>query len=224
MKVFTTPNSKNIITILRMVTIEKSALKFLVMSVFIWQLYTQLFASSYIRLAYIFEASYSTVVTSVSEKSAKNQCRPIRTREIGGVLLSDVLYVILYFHDETFTFFNLTFKVGLSPSKQYCFICFNEKPFENNEKPFYFILKGLFVLEIGIVESLDLRPGVQDPGTWSPDTRDPGTRTLGLGTCESEIRNPEIRDLGPGTLRFWDMGPWNLNPETWNWWPLELGS
>ena len=224
MKVFTTPNSKNIITILRIVTIEKSALKFLVMSVFIWQLYTQLFASSYIRLTYIFEASYSTVVTSVSEKSAKSQCRPIRTREIGGVSLSDVLYIILYFNDETFTFFNLTFKVGLSPSKQYCFICFNEKPFENNEKPFYFILKGLFVLEIGIVESLDLRPGVQDPGTWSPDTRDPGTRILGLGTCESEIRNPGIRDLGPGTLRFWDMGPWNLNLGTWNWWTLELGS
>ena len=141
------------------------------------------------------------------EKPAKNQCRPIRTREIGGVSLSDVLYIILYFHDETFTFFNLKFKVGLSPSKQYCFICFNEKPFENNEKPFYFILKGLFVLEIGIVESLDQRPGVHDPGTWSPDTRDPGTRTLELGTCESEIRNPGIRDLGPGTLRFWDMGP-----------------
>ena len=207
MKVFATPNSKNIITILRIVAIEKSALKFLVMSVFIWQLYTQLFASSYIRLTCIFEASYSTVVTSVSEKPAKNQCRPIRTREIGGVSLSDVLYVILYFHDETFTFFNLKFKVGLSPSKQYCFICFNEKPFENNEKPFYFILKGLFVLEIGIVESLDQRPGVHDPGTWSPDTRDPGTRTLELRTCESEIRNPGIRDLGPGTLRFWDMGP-----------------
>ena len=56
------------------------------------QLHTQLFASSYIWLAYIFETSYSTVVTSVNKKSAKNQCRPIRIREIDGVSLSDVLY------------------------------------------------------------------------------------------------------------------------------------
>ena len=38
-----------------------------------WQLETQLFASSYTWLAYIFEASYSTVVTSVSKKSSANQ-------------------------------------------------------------------------------------------------------------------------------------------------------
>ena len=38
-----------------------------------WQLETQLFASSYIWLAYIFEASYSTVVTSVSKKSSVDQ-------------------------------------------------------------------------------------------------------------------------------------------------------
>ena len=37
------------------------------------QLYTQLFVSSYIWLAYIFEASYSTVVASVSKKSSVNQ-------------------------------------------------------------------------------------------------------------------------------------------------------
>ena len=42
-----------------------------------------------------FRLSYSTVVTSVSKKSAKNQCRPIRTREIGGVSLSDVLLVYM---------------------------------------------------------------------------------------------------------------------------------
>ena len=41
--------------------------------VFVWQLETQLFASSYIWLAYIFEFSYSMVVTSVSEKSSVNQ-------------------------------------------------------------------------------------------------------------------------------------------------------
>ena len=60
-------------------------------SVFMWQLYTQLFASSYIWLTYILEGSYSTVVTSVSTKPAKNQSRSLR---IGGVSLSDVLYVI----------------------------------------------------------------------------------------------------------------------------------
>ena len=39
------------------------------------QLETQLFASSYILLAYIFEASYSTVVTSVSQKSSVDQSK-----------------------------------------------------------------------------------------------------------------------------------------------------
>ena len=38
-----------------------------------WQLETQLFATSYILLAYIFEASYSTLVTSVSKKSSVYQ-------------------------------------------------------------------------------------------------------------------------------------------------------
>ena len=37
------------------------------------QLETQLFASSYIWLAYIFETSYSTVVMSVSKKSSVDQ-------------------------------------------------------------------------------------------------------------------------------------------------------
>ena len=57
-------------------------------------------------LVYIFEASYSTVVTSLTEKIGRSirtreingvslsvKSRPIRTREIGGVSLSDVLYV-----------------------------------------------------------------------------------------------------------------------------------
>ena len=39
-------------------------------SVFMWQLEAQIFVSSYIWLAFIFEASYSAVVTSVSEKSS----------------------------------------------------------------------------------------------------------------------------------------------------------
>ena len=45
-----------------------------------WQLVTQLFASSYIWLPYIFEASYSTVVTSVSKKSSVDQSELERNR------------------------------------------------------------------------------------------------------------------------------------------------
>ena len=43
-----------------------------------WQLENQLFAPSYIWLAYIFEASYSTVVTSVNKKLI----RPIDQSEL----------------------------------------------------------------------------------------------------------------------------------------------
>ena len=42
-------------------------------SVSMWQLETQLFAFSYIWLACIFEASYSTLVTSVSKKWSIDQ-------------------------------------------------------------------------------------------------------------------------------------------------------
>ena len=42
-------------------------------SLSMWQLETHLFASPYIKLAYMFEASYSTLVTSVSKKSSVNQ-------------------------------------------------------------------------------------------------------------------------------------------------------
>ena len=38
-----------------------------------WQLETQLFASPSIQLVYIFEASYRTLVTSVSKKSNVDQ-------------------------------------------------------------------------------------------------------------------------------------------------------
>ena len=71
--------------------------------VFMWQLETQLFASSYIWLAYIFEASYSTVVTS----SAKNQvstnqnsrnrwCLIVR-RTICWLLPGPVEFLVKYF-------------------------------------------------------------------------------------------------------------------------------
>ena len=43
------------------------------MRVFMWQMETQIFTSSYIWLAYIFEASYGMVVTSVSKKSSVDQ-------------------------------------------------------------------------------------------------------------------------------------------------------
>ena len=46
------------------------------------QLETQLFALLYNELAYVFEASFSTLVTWVSKKIKR---RTIRTREIAGV-------------------------------------------------------------------------------------------------------------------------------------------
>ena len=39
----------------------------------VWQLETQIFASFYIELVYISEASYSTLVTSVNKKSRVDQ-------------------------------------------------------------------------------------------------------------------------------------------------------
>ena len=38
-----------------------------------WQLETQLFASPYIQLVYIFEAIYNSLVTSMSKKSSVDQ-------------------------------------------------------------------------------------------------------------------------------------------------------
>ena len=39
-------------------------------------------------------------------------------------------------------------KVGLSPSKNTFFICFNDSPSKMMKNAFYFILKALFVLKI----------------------------------------------------------------------------
>ena len=39
-------------------------------------------------------------------------------------------------------------KVGISPSKNICVICFIESPFKMVKNAFYFILKALFVLKI----------------------------------------------------------------------------
>ena len=47
------------------------------------------------------------------------------------------------FHSVLFVF-----KVGISPSKQNSFACFNESPVKMMENTFYFILKALFVLKI----------------------------------------------------------------------------
>ena len=41
-----------------------------------------------------------------------------------------------------------TFKVGLSPSRKNCVICFVESPLKIMRNAFYFILKALFVLKI----------------------------------------------------------------------------
>ena len=40
------------------------------------------------------------------------------------------------------------FKVGLSPSKKFIFIYFNESPLKMMKNGFYFILRALFVLKI----------------------------------------------------------------------------
>ena len=40
------------------------------------------------------------------------------------------------------------FKVGLSPSKRFIFIYFNESPLKMMKNGFYFIFKALFVLKI----------------------------------------------------------------------------
>ena len=57
------------------------------MRVFMWKLETQFFASTGVHFRG--ELQYGG---DVSEWRIK--CRPIRTRKIGGILLSDVLYVI----------------------------------------------------------------------------------------------------------------------------------
>ena len=40
------------------------------------------------------------------------------------------------------------FKVGFSPSKKICFICFIESPLKMMKNAFYFTLKALFVFKI----------------------------------------------------------------------------
>ena len=40
------------------------------------------------------------------------------------------------------------FRVGFSPFKKTCFICFNERPLKMVRNTFYFILKAIFVLKI----------------------------------------------------------------------------
>ena len=54
---------------------------------------------------------------------------------------------------KTFSEFSLDLKeplikVGLSPFKKICVICFNESPLKMMKKASYFILKALFVLKI----------------------------------------------------------------------------
>ena len=53
-------------------------------------------------------------------------------------------WIIFGYHKEHF----FLVKVGLSPSKKMCVICFTESPSETIKNAFYLILKALFVLEI----------------------------------------------------------------------------
>ena len=60
---------------------------------------------------------------------------------------------------KTFSEFSLDLKeplikVGLSPFKKICVICFNESPLKMMKKASYFILKALFVLKIFKFSSL----------------------------------------------------------------------
>ena len=53
---------------------------------------------------------------------------------------TDTTMFVESFHDKL--------KVGLSPSKKNCVICFIESPLKMMKNAFYFILKALFVLKI----------------------------------------------------------------------------
>ena len=57
-------------------------------------------------------------------------------------LLFTILQVFMY-HEWIFLF-----KVGLSPSKKVCVICFSENPLKMMKNPFCFILKALFILKM----------------------------------------------------------------------------
>ena len=47
-----------------------------------------------------------------------------------------------------FLYFLIPLKVGLSPSKNNCVICFIESPLKIMKNAFYFILKALFIFKI----------------------------------------------------------------------------
>ena len=70
---------------------------------------------------------------------------------------------------KTFSEFSLDLKeplikVGLSPFKKICVICFNESPLKMMKKASYFILKALFVLKI--FKFLSLVFGHTEKTTW----------------------------------------------------------
>ena len=67
------------------------------------------------------------------------------------VVIIKYLRICFAFNSYFLTLFNIllvTFKVGLSPSKKNCVICFIERPLTMMKNGFYFILKALFVLKI----------------------------------------------------------------------------
>ena len=55
-------------------------------------------------------------------------------------------------------------KVGLSPSKIFCFIWFNESPLKVTQNAFYFIWKSLFILKI--LEFFSSRLGHVEKMAW----------------------------------------------------------
>ena len=63
------------------------------------------------------------------------------------------------FPADSATFTEEILKVGLSPSKKKCFICFNKSPLKMMKNAFYFILKALFKL-------LSLLFGHVEKKTW----------------------------------------------------------
>ena len=79
-----------------------------------WQLETQLFASLFIELVYIFEASYSTVVTWVGKKSNVDQSVLSSQKK----LVSDckVNYIINKRHNSSSFFFKLSQRLSESLS------------------------------------------------------------------------------------------------------------
>ena len=68
---------------------------------------------------------------------------------IGNSLSIESFIVYLFIHDKIHNkSYLIVFKVGLSPSKEVDFICFNESSINMMKKAFNFMLKTVFLFEI----------------------------------------------------------------------------